>query len=847
MYRTLTNKEKFTYVKAIHKNNCSLTKSLRLKSASVTPCPIKPTENIIPKDLNLQKIFTIMLKSSQELSKTYSPSIMKNTYANIFLNININNISRKTILRKIRDFFLFHNIDYKIYFKAILLYDIITIENEKKKLFLSLEDIAIGSLILSIKFNFDENKMFSMKKYWQFYGEQNYTLNDIIDIERKAIKTINYFLNLTTPMCFLEFFLLNGIIYNTDYLDKNNYPKIYFETENTLENIMEESNNYLKYNFFYLACSVVSYCRDMFNLEKWPKAFKKVFSVDFYFFQNEYDFFFNKKENNNKGSYSISNKAYSHKTYNYNDSKDIIINGNNNVVLLDLKNINDNNNNIIKNKRNNNYYNSYKRNYYKTIDHYNNIINININNVSFNNIYNNSSTILENANNNNNTNNSNNSKDKKNIKSFKSKRFHYKINNNSISYNNDIQNNNDIYNNSCQNNITTDNCSNNDKNIGVNSNNNYIFSENLTEIKEVKDFPEQITFSSPPKRKRKHYYIYKKENINNIKIGENNEKGKNEEKKDEIDKNEKNNEIKKNIVNKNINKIKEENKNQENTRNIIKDNYNYIKKIKTYNFDNSAKKTANNSINQRNYNNNIKLTNRKYNKKEFNNILNLKNQNEYNIKDNKDNILNANIDSFNKNEENNNNKNFENKSISLKEINNINNNNKNKKDKENIIEENKEENSPAKKANNLLISKYFNYTYFKTEKLNSDKKSIKNKIINNIKPTKLENIYKNKTQNYIEKEKNNNNTLSLGKYENSKIRKSYRYYKNNKNNLNKILERNESSIKKDKKNILIINKEKDKEISTHKKKHKGENKIKYNDLIKLKLSKCDSINKRKKY
>ena len=610
MYRTLTNKEKFTYIKAIHKNNYSLTKSLRLKSASITPCPIKPTENIIPKDLNLQKIFTNMLKSSQEISKTYSPSIMKTKYANIFLNININNISRKTILRKIRDFFLFYNIDYKIYFKAILLYDIISIENENKKLFLSLEDIAIGALILAIKFNYDENKMFSMKKYHQFYGEQNYTLNDIIDIERKAIITINYFLNLTTPMCFLEFFLLNGIIYNTDYLDKKDYAKIYFETENALENIMEESNNYLKYNFFYLACSVVSYCRDMFNLEKWPKTFKKVFSVDFYFFQNEYNFFFNKKENNNKGSFSISNKAYSHKTYNYNNnnSKDIIINGNNNVVLLDLKNLNNNNSNI-KNKRNSNY-NSNKRNYYKTIDYYNNIINININNVSVNNIYNNN-TIKEiennsnRANSNNVPNNSNNSKDKQNKKSFKSKRFHYKISSNSISYNSDFQKNKEtLYNNLCQNNLTSENISNNNDNLGIiSNNNNYILSENLTEIKEVKDFPEQIAYSSPPKKKRKHYYIYKKENINNIKIEENNEKDKNGEKKDEIEKNDKNGKNGNNIVNINVNKIKEENKNGEITRNIIRDNYNYIKKIKTYDFENSSKKSANNSINQRNYNN----------------------------------------------------------------------------------------------------------------------------------------------------------------------------------------------------------------------------------------------------
>ena len=39
--------------------------------------------------------------------------------------------------------------------------------------------------------------------------------------------------------------------------------------------------------------------------------------------------------------------------------------------------------------------------------------------------------------------------------------------------------------------------------------------------------------------------------------------------------------------------------------------------------------------------------------------------------------------------------------------------------------------------------------------------------------------------------------------------------------------------------VKIIEKDK------NKKKHRGENKIRYNNLIKLKLSKCDSITKRK--
>ena len=61
------------------------------------------------------------------------------------------------------------------------------------------------------------------------------------------------------------------------------------------------------------------------------------------------------------------------------------------------------------------------------------------------------------------------------------------------------------------------------------------------------------------------------------------------------------------------------------------------------------------------------------------------------------------------------------------------------------------------------------------------------------------------------------------------------------NNLNKIDEIKEKP-NNEKKIILIKNKEPD--LSRNKKKHRGENKIKYNNLIKYKLSKCDSINKR---
>ena len=76
----------------------------------------------------------------------------------------------------------------------------------------------------------------------------------------------------------------------------------------------------------------------------------------------------------------------------------------------------------------------------------------------------------------------------------------------------------------------------------------------------------------------------------------------------------------------------------------------------------------------------------------------------------------------------------------------------------------------------------------------------------------MENI----NQKYLEKERNNN--LST-KYDKSIIRQSFKINKNEYNEYNS------------------NNKEK--------KKFKGENKIKYNDLIKHKLLMCDSLNKRK--
>ena len=863
MRRTWTSKDKFTYVKAIHRNNYSLTKALRLKPSNINPFPIKPTQNIIPKDLNLQLIFTNMMKSSEELSKTYSPSIINNINSNSNFNSNINNISRKTFLEKIRDFFLFFNIDYKIFFKAILLYDIITLENNEKKLLSSIEEIALGALILSIKFNYDENKMFSMKKFLQFYGEQTYSLSEIIDIERKALMTINYYLNFTTPMCFLEFFLINGIIYNTDGLKDNEYSKIYLEIEKVLENLMEESNSYLKYNFFYLACSVVSFCRENYNLEKWPKTLKKVFSIDFYYFQNEYKIFFEKMEKSNNNI----NRIYENKTYNsntYNIKKDISFK-NNNIVLLDSENSdldsnknnpNDNvNNKNINNINNNfNYFDKYKKNYFKTIDGYNNIINININNVSFNNIYNN---------------NIKNELDEQDINNSTSisNRSHYKPNVNKV-YNNLKKNcilKYKIYlkNNSKKKEKKYEN---NDKN-GIEYNNIYNLEQSLPEIKEVKETKEtteQNNYYSPPKVKQKHYYIFKRENkfiYNKDKIEEKEENENKENKNDNIiiENITNNNQSNHNIENSdNINNSIVERKREEiisryteelkekNRKKYKRNNLTYNPKIISKNNIISFDDEENNNINNNNddnkkESNNINEKKDIYNTKNENIIYSTSQDDKIEINDKKI-IPNNNIDI---NERNINNEKINNNVIinneqTIKEK--YDNNKYNiyvrlANDKINDNSKNKET-FTAKKPYNLLISKYLNYNnhYMDTKNFsNKSNRHIKYNI-NNIKPVNLENKNKERKKDYI----------SINNYEIPNNKVEYRRFKEinifqNNNDIN--INNNETTDKNDIRNNEMRSLEKDKNKVIRK--HRGGNKVKYNNLIKHKLSKCESINKRK--
>ena len=174
-------------------------------------------------------------------------------------------------------------------------------------------------------------------------------------------------------MCFLEFFLINGIIFSTDFIKHDNYNKIYHQLEKILENIMEESNNYLKFNFFYLAFAIVSSAREIFELKKLPLPLKKIFGFEYNNFEKEYNSLF------------IKDNEYNDTNTNTENKKEIIIKGNNNTILLNFQD-KDNNSNKKLTKSNTSNFNLYQKNSNELNNKYcNNIINLNINNYSIDN------------------------------------------------------------------------------------------------------------------------------------------------------------------------------------------------------------------------------------------------------------------------------------------------------------------------------------------------------------------------------------------------------------------------------------------------------------------------------
>ena len=258
---------------------------------------VKPISYIMPKDIILKDIFQNSMRIYKAKEKYYFNSN----------NNNEGNINRKQILSRIKKIILDKKINYDIYIKTIYLYDLLLLKKEnasikiknKFKKFFQAQNIliALTAFVLILKFNYSENKMIRMKKLLQNLDDLDITLQDLYEMEISALKLIDYDLSFHTPYSFMELFLINGIIFNEDYLQLDASFKIYDLAKETIENIMEMSNDYFKYNYFYLCCCIISYVRDTIHINKWPKVFEINFGIKFDEFSDVYNIFFQKNNN----------------------------------------------------------------------------------------------------------------------------------------------------------------------------------------------------------------------------------------------------------------------------------------------------------------------------------------------------------------------------------------------------------------------------------------------------------------------------------------------------------------------------------------------------------------------
>ena len=309
------------------------------KSKSEITYSIKPLFCTVPKDVNMHKILVNMMNSSFKINGNKS----------IYVKISQSEIKiRHNILNNIKAFLNKKSISKKIFCAIIFLYDILYIKNLDQKILTSQEELGIGSLILTMKFIYGKAKylfknMSAIFPNFDMNEEKN--KNKIREIEINSLKLIDYYLSYASPISFMEIFFINGIIFSTDNIKTEQSGKIYELVIDLIEKIMIISNEYIKYNPLCLCSCIVSFARDIYKLEKWPKILTQAFGVNFSSFENIYNEFSDCVYINNKNDKENINSIYKHKSLVKIENEKSYKYLNNKYNSIDFNNCDENNNN----------------------------------------------------------------------------------------------------------------------------------------------------------------------------------------------------------------------------------------------------------------------------------------------------------------------------------------------------------------------------------------------------------------------------------------------------------------------------------------------------------------------
>ena len=334
----------------------------RLKNKNSPPMNSFSNETHI--DINLQDI----------CNRVANSSILSNGENNIYIKLSEDELmKRQYVIECIKKFINLYKIKYKMLYNIIFLFDTLIYIDNKVKVIQNYEQLGLGSTILMIKFNHEEKRNISINKYQTFYERIHYPKIIIKEIEILCLKLIDYYINFPTPLLYIELYSFISFISKKENISPDMHYKLYNMTFNTLEKIMTTSNEYTKYNMIEFTSSIIAYCRQYYNLEKWPKNLAKIFDSNLNNFESIICQFLPLDDNMNVRTFSIKSKLFYKKSnekifilkkysdsienenknrniYNNHINKDIKVNKNNNIEINTFK-INNNDLNINLNYR----------------------------------------------------------------------------------------------------------------------------------------------------------------------------------------------------------------------------------------------------------------------------------------------------------------------------------------------------------------------------------------------------------------------------------------------------------------------------------------------------------------
>lgn len=195
---------------------------------------------------------------------------------------------RLVIINKMKEFIHLHHLSNNIIFTAINYLDRLICS----QLNINIDEFGIGALLLAIKFNELEIRNPKVKRFQSFIDNHYFTINELLIVEVKVVKDLNYYLNYIHPYHFLQLIILNGIVFNIDKKASVNgviNSNINVFPFHILEIVMGNIS-YIDHHPLNLALSCVALARQIYQIDKWNALLENLFNIRFNQFEREYSF-----------------------------------------------------------------------------------------------------------------------------------------------------------------------------------------------------------------------------------------------------------------------------------------------------------------------------------------------------------------------------------------------------------------------------------------------------------------------------------------------------------------------------------------------------------------------------